>query len=237
MMIRSIALWAISVLYCLNTALGAKAPLAVYYSFDSPPPAALLTEMQSELARILLPSGISATWFAADAPRRPDEDFPALVIFRFSGRCAFDDSSDDTRDHSGGQALGEAKTIDGHVLPFAKVDCDRVRALIAPDLKSMPPVWKTRMLGRAAARVSAHEIFHMLAGVEAHDDRGIFRAAHSRSDLTAATFSFAAPENNWLHEWLHRQTPEESIIQASQAHAASDDNAFAETDTAGAAGR
>jgi hypothetical protein len=225
-----------SVLCCAHAALGAKAPLAVYYSFDSPPPAALLTEMQSELARIFSPSGISAAWRANGASREPGEDFPAIVVFRFSGRCAFDDFRDDAGAEPNGKALGESKTIDGHILPFAKVDCDRVRALIAPNLTAMPPVWRTQMMGRAVARVSAHEIFHMLTGVQTHDDRGIFQSAHSRSDLTGATFSFAAPENNWLHKWLLREMPEERIVQASQAHAAtaSDDNSvFTETSVAG----
>jgi hypothetical protein len=238
-MIRSVALWAMSVLCCLNASLGAEAPLAVYYSFDSPPPTALLTEMQSELARILLPSGMSATWRATDALRKTGEDFPAVVVFRFSGRCAFDDTRGGTAADPDGQALGETKIIDGHILPFSTVDCDRVRALIAADLSAMPPAWKTPMLGRAVARVGAHEIFHMLAGVEAHDDRGIFRSAHSRSDLTAATFSFAAPENNWLHKWLQRQVPEARVIQALQVHdaTASDDNAFIDPDAAAATGR
>ena len=212
MRFRSSTLLVLCALACANSGSAAKAPLGVYYSFDAPAPAALLDEMQSELTRILAPSGLSADWRASDEPRRHGEDFPGLVVFRFSGHCTVDDFEGDAPNPAG-QALAETDIINGHVLPFAKVDCDRVRALIAPTLKRMPRDWQTETLGRALARVGAHEIYHMLTGVEEHASRGIFQAGHSRRDLTATTFSFAGTENNWLHSWLEKQRPREQVVQ------------------------
>jgi hypothetical protein len=96
------------------------------------------------------------------------------------------------------------------------------------------------MLGRALARVSAHEIYHMLAGVRTHDDRdGIFQASHSGKDLTQAVFAFAAPEKNWLHAWVERQRSRDQVAQAGPVSGASaaDEPVFAESDSAAFAGR
>ena len=53
MTIRSIALSAMAVTFSLCAADLSVAPLAIYYSFDTPPSAALVTEMESEIGRIL----------------------------------------------------------------------------------------------------------------------------------------------------------------------------------------
>ncbi len=225
---RFIALSAISILSLASSALAAKSPLAVYYSFDAPPPAALFNELQQELGRILAPSGISATWLPAAGDTH--EDFPGVVVVRFAGQCSFDNFDNDAADPAG-QALAQTDTVDGHVLPFAMVNCDRIRAFIAPTMKAMPPDWMSETLGRALARVSAHEIYHMLAGVETHGDHGIFQAGHSRRDLTAATFSFAAPENSWLHKWLQRQAPVDPLARATRATPVSDEPVAIESDS------
>ena len=232
------ALSAISILACANVVCAAQAPLAVYYSFDKTASPAILSVMRSELTGILAPSGMSAVWVSSEA-RQPGQDFAGLVVFRFHGRCGFDGVADKRDNDVSGKPLAETDTIDGHVLPYATVNCDTVRGLIAPVSGSMPPDWKTQMLGRALARVTAHEIYHMLAGVRTHDDRGgIFQASHSRKDLTQAVFVFAAPENNWLHAWVERQTREQvaQVVPVS-AVASADEPAFSEPDSAVFAGR
>ncbi len=234
------ALLAISALACANGVCAAQAPLAVYYSFETKASPALLSTMQSELAAILAPSGISAAWIALDATRHGADEFPGLVVLRFHGRCSLEGGADNRNSDVSGKALAETDTVDGHVLSYATVNCDTVRDFIAPMLGSMPPAWKTQMLGRALARVSAHEIYHMLAGVSKHDDRdGIFQTSHTRKDLTEAVFAFAAPENNWLHAWVERQTRRDTVAQAGPASGASagDEPVFAESDSAVFAGR
>jgi hypothetical protein len=232
MTIRFFALSAISALCCVYPALAGEAPLAVYYSFDTTPPAEVFTEMQSELGRILAPSGVHAAWRATDAPRDGREDFPEIVVFHFRGRCDLKGADGNSEPDPAGRTLAETKLVDGHILPFGAVDCDKVRAFIAPVLKSMPAGDQVAALGRALARVSAHEIYHMLTGTETHSRKGIFRPAHSRTDLTAATFSFAAPENNWLRAWLKAQSPSPSEpaveTAASGSVSASGDAGFTE---------
>lgn len=236
MRIRSSALGVLCALACAAPGAAAKSPLGLYYSFDRPAPGPVLTAMQAELSRIFAPSGISADWRASGRSSGLNEDFPGVVVFRFSGHCTFDGFDNDAPDPAG-EALAETDTIGAHVLPFAKVNCDRVRAFIAPALKAMPRDWKSGALGRALARVSAHEIYHMLAGVEEHGNRGIFQAGHSRADLTAPAFSFAAPENNWLHAWLERQKPPEQVVQTLPSQPASTSEEPAYDGSGDAAGR
>ena len=200
MTIRSIALLAISVPVSLN-AVNPGAPLAVYYSFDAPPSAALVTEMQAEVGRILAVAGVRVAWRAVGSPRN-GEDFQAIVVFRFRGVCSFDqDSAAYERQEPTGQPLAETDVADGRVLPFGAVDCDRLRRFIAPVLQSPGPEDKDASLGRAIARVSAHEIYHMLTGSEGHARRGIARSSHSRAELTAPRFGFAQKETDWLRAW------------------------------------
>lgn len=206
-----------SVLLCAASAEAAKPPLGVYYSFDTPAPSAVFAGMQDELARIFAPSGVSVAWRSIESAEGRGEDFPGLVTFRFIGRCTPDDAPGDIDPE--GLALGETQVSDGHVLPFATVNCDTIKAFIAPSLKRMPTVWKTQMLGRALARVSAHEIYHMLAGVAKHDDSGIFRPVNTRTDLTTMTFAFAAPEQNWLRAWRQRETRGAPVIQTGRQEA------------------
>jgi hypothetical protein len=202
MTIRSIALSAMAVTVCLCATDLPVVPLAVYYTFDTPPSAALVTEMESEMGRILAAAGIRVAWRDVASPRN-GEDFPALVMLRFRGVCSLDQALEPIQrlDAPVGQRLAETDIADGEVLPFGAVDCESMRRYIAPALKSLGREEKNAALGRAIARVSAHEIYHMLTGSEGHARRGIARASHSREELTAPTFSFAQKETDWLRAW------------------------------------
>jgi hypothetical protein len=205
MKIRSIALLAMSIPACVHAASPSGTPLAIYYAFDNPPSAALVTEMQAELSRVLSDAGLRVTWRAIESPRH-GEDFPGIVFLRFRGGCSWvkDDPSGERRSDLSGQSLAETDIADGHVLPFGSVDCDRVRRFLALALQSDRPEERNAALGRAIARVSAHEIYHMLTGSEEHARGGIARASHTRADLTAPAFAFAPQQSDWLRAWVAR---------------------------------
>ncbi len=238
MRIRFTAVAALCALACAHSAF-AKAPLAVYYSFDAPVPAPEFTAIRSELSRILAPSGVSVDWISSATERGQTVDYAGLVVIRFRGRCGAEAFQDELESDPGGKVLAQTDIVEGHVLPFASVDCDRVKALIAPAMAGMPPVWNNGVLGRALARVSAHELYHMLAGVETHDQQGIFRPVNTRADLTAASFSFAAPELQWLRAWKQRQAQGAPIVQTVQRQtaASSDEPPPAESSDTAFAGR
>jgi hypothetical protein len=239
MKLRSIALLATSALCCLNAASlisaaslpagkSTKAPVAIYYSFDSPPPAALFTEMQSELGRILAPAGLRVTWRSLDVPEKRAEDFPEIVVFRFHGECSFEGGGSGAPVPAG-LALAETEIVDGHVLPFGAVACDVVRRFIAPLARSFGEEDKNAALGRALARVSAHEIYHMLTGSQTHGNQGITRSTHSRTDLSASSFTFAKGETDWLRAWAEKHELQEPAARSASARSASARSAEAET--------
>jgi hypothetical protein len=201
-MIRSIALSAMAVTFSLCAADHSVAPLAIYYSFDTPPSAALVTEMESEVGRILAVAGVRIAWRDVESPRN-GEDFQSVVVLRFRGVCSFseDRRAIQSQEEPTGEPLAETDVADGRILPFGSVDCDKLRRFIAPVMRSLGQEDKNARLGRAMARVSAHEIYHMLTGWEGHARRGIARAKHSREELTAPTFAFALEETKWLRAW------------------------------------
>jgi hypothetical protein len=207
MKIRALALLAILASGCLDAArlTPAAAPLAVYYSFDASPPAVLLPEVQSELGRILGPAGLRVTWRSISDSRGRVEEFPGILVFRFRGRCTFEGAADEEEHIATGLALAQTQVSDGHVLPFGNVNCNAVRRFIAPAVRDLRAQTRDAALGRGLARVVAHEIYHMLTGSEAHAREGISRSAHSRSDLTARSFSFGKAEVNWLRTWVEKQ--------------------------------
>jgi hypothetical protein len=215
-MIRSVALLAVSAVCLLKAVNVVRAPLAVYYSFDISPPVSLFTKMQSELGQILAPAGLHVTWRAAGG-QSGGEDFPEIVVFHFHGQCFFDGrlATGGPGSDPGRLTLGETELTDGRVLSFATVNCDAVRRLIAPAERSAGSEDRNAVLGRALARVSAHEIYHMLTRSETHAGRGIARSTHSSAELTASTFKFAKPETNWLRGWVEKRAPMPPAIIAS----------------------
>jgi hypothetical protein len=208
MSIRILALCAMSGLCaCLNAADVADAPLAVYYSFETAPPPALFTEMQSELTRILAPAHLQVTWRSLDNRGAEGEDFREVIVLRFRGTCSMDRNAPQNASApiAVGLALAETELVDGHVLPFGEVQCDQLRRYIAPVAHRPDGDGGNATLGRAMARVGAHELYHMLTQSGAHARTGIARAEHSRAELTAASFDFARSETEWLRSWVEKQ--------------------------------
>lgn len=237
MKIRSIALLAITVPACLEATSASDPRLAIYYSFDAPPPAPLVTEMQTEVDRILADAGVRSAWRALESPRN-GEDFQGVVFLRFRGMCSGGQANVATGSHGNlsGQSLGHTDIEDGRVLPFGTVDCDKLRRFVAPVLNGLGEEEKTASMGRAIARVSAHEIYHMLTESEEHARRGIERGALSRADLIAPTFVFAEAQTRWLRAWAAVPSPQPDPVAIGRS-ADSAQDAVQNFDAGASAGR
>jgi hypothetical protein len=192
---------------CINAADVTDAPLAVYYSFETAPPAPIFTEMRSEMTRILAPAHLQVAWRSLNNRSPEGEDFREVVVLRFRGTCSLDKTAfqDGTGPSLVGLALAETELVDGHVLPFGEVQCDKLRRFIAPAARKLDSDAGNVALGRAMARVGAHELYHMLTHSGAHARTGIARAEHSRAELTGASFDFARPDTDWLRAWVDKQ--------------------------------
>lgn len=224
MMIRPIALLAILIPGCVSAADSTNAALAIYYSFDAPASAGVFSEMQAELDRILAPAGLRVTWRRLDSPRNGDEYFPGIAVLHFRGSCWCQQVSGAAASavDSPIARLAYTERVDGQVLPFGAVDCDRLQRFLVPALKLLPSEERNTVLGRAMARVSAHEVYHMLTGSGSHASQGIASASHSLADLIAPSFTFATKETNWLRAWLDQQAGKQPLATTERGEAESE---------------
>ena len=78
--------------------------------------------------------------------------------------------------------------VDGKVLPFAAVDCDRIRSLLGTAL-SYSRSQASSLMGRAMARVLAHEIYHILADTTKHTSHGVTKRQFGTDDLLVERMS------------------------------------------------
>jgi hypothetical protein len=129
--------------------------------------------MRDELQLILSPAGIDIVWKSL-ADRKPGENFDLVAVTTFDGSCA------------GGEiargplvtSLADTSIADGHILPFFRVDCNLLIRVLGSRVEA--PI-----LGRAVARLEAHEIYHIVAQTTGHQDDGVAKATFSVRDLTA----------------------------------------------------
>ena len=82
-------------------------------------------------------------------------------------------------------SLADTSIADGHILPFFRIDCTRLMSILGRSVDS-------DVLGRALARLAAHELYHIVGQTTEHPDAGIAKAAFSVRDLTAPRFELDA---------------------------------------------
>ncbi len=162
------------------------APVAIYADFQRPCPEETFRTMRAELAAIMAPAGLALDWRTA---RDPCNSRPAaaVVVLEVRGCCCMKASSPAAAESG---ALGWTHVGDGAVLPFSGIDCDRVRRHIQPLVTGAAPARRQALLGRALARVLAHEMYHVLARTLRHGTTGIAKPVHSAAELLSSSFAF-----------------------------------------------
>jgi hypothetical protein len=136
--------------------------------------------MRAELQRLMAPAGIDVLWRSL-VFRKAGENFDLVVVSSFEGSCT---SGDGTTD-DGAASLADTSIADGHILPFFRVDCNRLIRLLGSRSESA-------VVGRALARVVGHEIYHIVAQTTEHHAKGLAKASFSVRDLTANPFDLDA---------------------------------------------
>ncbi len=163
---------------------------AVFTNFEEPCLDSTTHEMRVELAEILAPLDLRLEWRSAKE-YLTGETFNHIVTVRFRGHCLAGErwSVRVTPDE-----LGLTHITDGEVLPFCEVRCDAVRQAAQPYLLREGTRRMPVLLGRALARVLAHEIYHMVARTRVHGKRGIARPSLTPEELVMGTLHFDAAE-------------------------------------------
>jgi len=190
---------------------GPIAPLALYTQFQSQSSPAVVEAARQEVAHILSPLGFPFEWWSIDGRK----EYPAateLAVITFRGNCTTANLAA-ARNTSG--PLGFTYITDGQVLPFAAVDCDRIRGFLRESLLHESPRKLDGILGRAVGRVLAHELYHVFARTKQHGANGVAEPAFTKEELLSDQFQLEAREFRVLRANLKQARSQNSRVRAA----------------------
>jgi hypothetical protein len=170
--------------------------LTIVFRFDGPYSEKSLVEMKRELGTILHDSGIRVDW-RNQSDVAASESFPNLVVVKFRGKCRMEPVPY-LYDERG--PLAFTYSTDGAVLPFGEIECDKVRSSLRTAMWGGDYKRSDKLLGRALARVLAHELYHMLAKTHSHVGQGIAEKALSGAQLISERLQLNQAELNKMHD-------------------------------------
>jgi hypothetical protein len=137
--------------------------------------------MREELQRLLEPAGLEIVWKRL-ADRQAGETFDLVAVTSFAGSCSAGKPVIATQ---ASVSLADTSISDGRILPFFRIDCPKIIGMLGSQTEPS-------FVGRALARVAAHEIYHIVAQTAEHQERGVAKASFSIRDLTTDRFDLDA---------------------------------------------
>lgn len=184
-------------------ALRGEGEITIYTRFAQPVPNSSIDSMKAELDAIL--PLLRFDWRPLDGASG-HEVMDEILVVTFKGGCHTAVLPPITTPSG---ALGWISVTDGQVLPFADVDCDKIRELLGSYLAITPPRERERLMGRAMARVLAHELFHYFAKSTKHSSTGVAKAFYTGADLAADHLNLNAAQLEIVrHSRMHQVTSE-----------------------------
>lgn len=116
---------------------------------------------------------------------KPRENFDDVVLVKMKGTCKMENFAP-LLDERGPYAW--THTVDGEILPFSEVACDRVRRAVSEALWGGERKQRDTLFGRALGRVVAHELMHILNREADHEHSGVFKRALTPRELIDQKF-------------------------------------------------
>jgi len=138
----------------------------------------LLDEIKSELGSLMEPSGYQLHWRGAEPTAQSFEG--GLIVLEIRGSC---DRKSASLRRPGVVQLGSSAVADGKVLPFSWADCGAVSLFLEPWLTHMQKQQRRVVMGKAMARVIAHEFYHVLGRTLIHTRSGLSKSRLEPNDL------------------------------------------------------
>jgi len=179
-------------LMAASTSVGfASTEVTIILRFDHGHSEPAVNEMKRELQNVLYDSGVQLSWRGA-GEISPSESFANLVVVTFRGSCEMKPFAPPLPDEP--VALGYSHVSNGQVIPFAEVECDRIRSELRTTHALVGP-GGDRLLGRAMGRVLAHELHHIIDHTRAHSHTGLYRKSLSPQDLIS--------DRTWSSSFTH----------------------------------
>jgi len=154
------------------------AGLAIYVKTLEPSSATVIDAMKAEIEQLLRPLGMPIDWRQLD---RVYVSAPDLAVLTLHGAC---DAGIQRQRPQDVFRLGWTHVSEGQILPFAELDCDRLRWVIQKDLLRTTVLIRDLRMGRALGRIAAHELYHIFAHTMDHGSEGLTKAAITRDELT-----------------------------------------------------
>ncbi len=176
-------------------------PVTVLLEYDKPVSLETTRSLQVELTRIFSDSRIQLDLrLKNEVPEY--SQFEELVLFRMKGSCSIRALPVTALSDERGP-LAMTHMVNGELLPFGEVGCDRVRTSVQRRLGRGSPASHEAQLGIALARVMAHEVYHRAAHFARHTKVGIPKAALSSEEL----FEGELPLPSQARDKLYRHSP------------------------------
>ncbi len=173
----------------------ARTPVLIAVQAEAPLAAPAMDELQSELSRLFGNTAHEIRVQPLDAAQ-PADGFD-LVHLRLRGDCRLR-LEPYLLDERGPYAITHVS--DGRPLPFAEVDCRRVRQAVRTALHGGQMRQSDVYIGRALARIIGHELWHMITGRRDHSSHGVAKEKLRPSELVAEQMRFA-PNDEALLKW------------------------------------
>ena len=136
--------------------------------------------MKREFESIMHDSGMTFDWRTKS--QAAQDSFANLVVVRFKGKCVLEPAGY-LYDERG--PLAFTWTTNGEVQPYSEVACDKVAASVRSAMWGGDFTHADLLMGRALARVVAHEVVHILSKSGDHAHAGIAKPALSGRQLIA----------------------------------------------------
>lgn len=178
------SLWAFEGLPALH------APLTVVVDSEKPIPSSALLELQNELDQLLSQGQRRVEW-KLRSQMKAGEEASDLIVVRFRGSCRME-TAPILLDERG--PLAFTHTSDGEVLPFSEVLCDKVKAAARSAMHGGQLREGDKLMGRAMARVLAHEIWHITGNTHSHGKSGVASRGLTGAQLIADHLNFEHPD-------------------------------------------
>jgi hypothetical protein len=185
--------------------------LAVVTDFEVDAPPAVIAAMQNTLEHALQVEGLAIIWRALR--NRPEHEvFDHVVVVRIRDAC----EAGSERFRDGRVALGFTHVSHGDILPFAEINCGRVASMIRRFTDGEPAMRSAQILGRALARVMAHELYHILAGTLHHNSEGIAKASLTGEELAGRMLTFTPDDLDKIRSRVLPQTTLSAFQQRTE---------------------
>jgi hypothetical protein len=187
MLARPVAVFCLLFAAILTARAGSPEPARLYlFLRGGTPPAPEFSALKDELASLMREATISVNWEDTVKPRTVDG---SVVVVELEGDCAVRARAE-VRPGPDSAPLGSSAVANGHIQPFARVDCVALSAVLTSRLAAQPAALRSRLYGRAMARVLAHELYHYIGQAREHLQAGLAREKFSVSDLLQEQFEF-----------------------------------------------